>query len=307
MKSFSGLKIWLVLFLTIGMVGSSFGFWFWGDSNQPKKGNLKILHTNDTHAQIQGCGCRHAGGGLIKRSFKIKTIRDSAASLLVLDAGNMLFGDGTADQSKGRFTLDAINLMKYDAINITPHEFRYGADTLKNLQQLSTADFISANIFDKKTHKPFFQPYKIYLRNGNKIAVIGVCDSSALGFMPHLRPQLEILDVNGILPALVKKLRPEVNLIILLSYSGWERDIKLAYANPGIDLIIGGITGKREYQVINQTTLGQAFKDGKYLGEIVVTFSGDKKIAPKIEGSIISMENDDLDDLAMRTLIEKYK
>ncbi|MBP7459821.1 MAG: hypothetical protein KBA26_00880 [Candidatus Delongbacteria bacterium] len=307
MKRNNGVKFGLILSLVIGMTGYSYGFWFWSDSQTPKKGPLTILHTNDTHAQIQGCGCRHAGGGLIKRSFKIKTVRDTATALLVLDAGNMLFGDGTADQSKGRFTVDAINLMKYDAVNLTPHDFRYGIDSLNVLQKLSTASFLSATIVDKKTRKAIFPAYKIFEKNGNKIAVIGVCDSSTMGFMSHLRPQFDILDVRSVLPELVKKLRREVNFIILLSYSGWDRDEKLVHEIPGIDLILGGITGKREYKVINQTTLGQAFRDGKYLGHVSVFFSGDKKVAPKIEGTIVSMENADLDDPAMRALIEKYK
>ncbi len=273
----------------------------------PDKGILRIIHTNDTHAQIQGCGCRHAGGGLIKRSFKIKSIRDSVDALLVLDAGNMLFGDGMADQSKGRFMIEALNLMRYDAINITPQEFRYGIDTLKNLEKLAKADFLSATIKDINSRRLLFSPYKIYNRGKYKIGVIGVSDSSMLGLTPEMRSTIVIEDVQPVLSELVKTLRPKVDFIVVLSYSGWENDIKMAHSIDGIDLILGGYTGSRQYRTVNQTTIGQVSWDGRYMGEAAVTFSGIATVSPIIEGSFIAMENEDMDDSAMRDLIESYK
>jgi len=297
--------ILVVFSLTVLLISPAEAWWIFG--GKQKAGSVTILHTNDSHAQIQGCGCRHAGGGLIKRAYKVKNIRDSLSEIAILDAGNILFGDGISDMSFGRFMVDALNLMQYNAINITPYEFKYGTDTLLNLQKLAKFPFISANVCDKNTSKPLFQPYTILTVAGLKIGVIGISHPSTLTAIPEAANYITILPIGDVLPGLVKKIRNDVDILVVLSYSGWENDRSLASDFTGIDLILGGYTNGRAYDKVKETLIGQAFRDGKYLGLVSITKSDQDTIPLESSGALVSMEKDDMDDESMRELIANYR
>ncbi len=285
----------------------SYAFWFFG-SSKVKNGEVVIVHTNDAHARIRGCGCRHAGGGLIKRSYKVKELRKELKEFLLLDAGNFLFGDPQSDKVQGEFIVAAYNLMGYDACNISPHEFKYGIQKLKELQKKANFDFISANIYDKKTDKLLFEPYKIYKKNGVKIAVIGICDTLLYRIEPKAvslikESQITIKNPYKILPDLVNKLSKKADLIVLMSYSGFKKDIKIADNIKGIDVIVGGYSSHRIYEKRGNTYVGQAYRDGKYMGKIdCKIIDGEKKYT----GKIISMERNDMDDQEMKDLLKKF-
>jgi len=291
----------LILFLTAQIKG----FWFFGDS--PKKGKLVLLHTNDSHGRIKGCGCRHAGGGLVKRSYKIKQIKAEDSLVFVFDGGNVLFGDRDSDRSSGGFAVNAMNLMKYDVVNITPYSFRFGIDSLKSLEMRAEFKMLSANIADAKTDKLLFEPYVIVQKGEFKVGVIGITDPDAYERIPvSCKELVKALDYKPILTSTISKIKNDVDLIVLLSYSGWEKDKQLAEDFPDIDVIIGAYDSKKEYLMMNETIIGQAYRDGKYLGRIDVEFPGVKDQALKMKGEIISMENKDMDDEEMKELLKSF-
>ena len=68
------------------------------------------------------------------------------------------------------------NYLRYDAAVIGNHEFNYGMDVLNNAISTANSPYLSANILDKSSKKPYFgKPYIIkHIEANIKIAILGV-------------------------------------------------------------------------------------------------------------------------------------
>ena len=68
--------------------------------------------------------------------------------MLVLDAGNTIYGQALAVQSKGQVIVESMSAMGYDAMTVGESDLRLGLDLL--LQRAEEADFIflSCNLVD---------------------------------------------------------------------------------------------------------------------------------------------------------------
>jgi len=83
------------------------------------------------------CGCPESGdnGGLSRRSHYLKTVREEAKSLLILDAGDALvisFFSEESEREKARkraeFVLDIYEKIGYDVLNIGDTDLGLGVE-----------------------------------------------------------------------------------------------------------------------------------------------------------------------------------
>ncbi|MFZ4725904.1 MAG: metallophosphoesterase, partial [Paludibacter sp.] len=98
------------------------------------KVKLVILHTNDTHSQVEPTEKSSSKtadmGGYARRMGVINQIREQEKNVILLDAGDFSQGTPYFNFYNGRVEIDALNKMKYDAITVGNHEFDNGIDTL---------------------------------------------------------------------------------------------------------------------------------------------------------------------------------
>jgi len=90
--------------------------------------HLTVLHTNDTHSQIEP----KANGqcGYARRMGLIAEERKADKDLLLVDAGDFCQGTPYFNFYHGRVEIDAMNRMGYDVATLGNHEFDNGIDTL---------------------------------------------------------------------------------------------------------------------------------------------------------------------------------
>ena len=100
--------------------------------------SLTILHTNDTHSQVEPSEADNLGG-YARRMGLIAEERKSDPDLILLDAGDFCQGTPYFNYYKGQVEIDAMNRMRYDAITLGNHEFDNGVDSLA--EQLARAEF----------------------------------------------------------------------------------------------------------------------------------------------------------------------
>ena len=86
------------------------------------------MHTNDTHAHLDGAA---------RRAAKVKEIRSETENNVLLDAGDVFSGDLYFTKWNGLADLKLMNMMGYDAMTFGNHEFDKGPKVL--------ADFLSGN------------------------------------------------------------------------------------------------------------------------------------------------------------------
>ena len=105
----------------------------------------------------------------------VKQERQASSHLLLLDAGDSLFGDRLlGQQTQGKGVVEAMNLLGYDAMALGGGDMRLGLDTLRQRMAEAEFPFISANVVLSGTETLFTEPYTIKEMGDHKVAIIGL-------------------------------------------------------------------------------------------------------------------------------------
>ena len=136
--------------------------------------DLVIIHTNDTHSQLDPTD--KGLGGIQRRKVLIDSIKAEHPNVLVADAGDAVQGTLFFTLYGGRAEMEAMNALGYDIAILGNHDFDNGVDSLARNIGLSDARWISTNYdFSQRADlDSLFSPYEIYDIGGKKIAFIGL-------------------------------------------------------------------------------------------------------------------------------------
>ena len=219
-----------------------------------KAQKLVVLHTNDTHSQIEPVRTgRNAGcGGVDRRLQFIDSVRAQygAKKVLLLDAGDYNQGTPYFNIGGGDLELDLVNLMGYDAEAVGNHEFDNGqAEFARRISKAKFPTLCCNYDFTGTPLEGLIQPYTIVKRGGFKIGIIGATTRLrgvvAAQNLDGIESLNTIEEVNRWAEYLKKEKR--CDLVILLSHCGFDggseenpSDHEIAAASENIDFIIGG-------------------------------------------------------------------
>ena len=249
--------------------------------------HLTILHTNDTHSQVEPK--TNDQGGYARRMGLIRQERKKDKHLLLVDAGDFCQGTPYFNFYHGRVEIGAMNRMGYDAATLGNHEFDNGLDTLAAVIQ-STANFpiVCSNYdFTGTALEGIVQAYAIVHKGNLKIGIFGLgCDPKGVIADKNFLPAV-YLDPYPVAQAMADTLRAQkCDVVVCLSHMGTYGkapedvcDVNLAGKTRGIDVIVGGHTHKLydNLRVPNldgdSIPLCQMGKSGVYLGKIVLGLS----------------------------------
>src|SRR5918993_3067361 len=109
---------------------------------------ITILHTNDTHSQIDPLPAndRNAGkGGVARRATLVKRVRKENPNTLLVDAGDVMQGTPYFNFYRGEVEYKAMSAIGYDAGTLGNHEFDNGVAALAAALQFANFDLVSAN------------------------------------------------------------------------------------------------------------------------------------------------------------------
>jgi len=295
-----------------------------GDDKESKE--LTIIHTGDFHGHlvprknVRSDSTGRMEGGLARVFKKIEQIRHKNGPSLLLHTGDTIQGSAEALYTQGQAMVDVVNEFGINAYAPGNWEYVYGTKRFLELFVGPSAkapwNAIAANAyystlaedpttpFPDKAGQRIMPPYIIKQVGDLKIGLLGFTnnrgptvvgtrvikgfkltagDSEVAQFVPHLR------NVE------------QVDLLIMLSELGLANNIRLAEANPGIDIILSSdmheIT-REAVVVINPQTGGKTIiveegQDGTVLGEITLKIE-DRRIAKwKWKAHIITDEIDE--------------
>lgn len=285
--------------------------------------DLTIMHTNDTHANLDN---------IAKRVTAVKQVREENSNALLLDAGDVFSGTLYFNEFNGLADLEFMNLLGYDAMTFGNHEFDKGTETLANFVNNAQFPFVSANVNfendanlagndnDKITPRPF--DGEIYngivkVINGERIGIFGLTTAETVDISSP-GDGVEFTDYIEEAQKAVKAFEKiGVNKIIALTHiglndGGGDNDLTLAQEVDGIDIIVGGHTHVKLVQPLvvdagkEPTVIVQANEYNKYLGTLNVQFDKEGRVIQHT-GELLDVTtfNDDLE--ALNILQEKYK
>ena len=248
--------------------------------------HLTILHTNDTHSQVEPKP--DGKGGYARRMGLIEQERKADPHLLLVDAGDFCQGTPYFNFYHGRIEIEAMNRMRYDVATLGNHEFDNGLDTLAAVLQMARFPIVCANYdFSETVLENVIKPCTIIRKGNLKIGVFGLgCDPKGLIADKNFKPAL-YLDPYPVAQAMADSLRMEkCDIVICLSHLGTFGkapedvcDSALVANTRGIDVVIGGHT-HRLYDNLRVENLDgelipvcQIGKSGENLGKIVLFLS----------------------------------
>jgi 5'-nucleotidase len=240
--------------LSIGSVGLS-NFYFGQSSSFKRKSKLVILHTNDTHSNIEPFPLNHPKfpgmGGVARRHSLIQKIRNEEEHVLLLDSGDIFQGTPYFNTFHGELEMKLMSLMGYDAATMGNHDFDIGLEGFLNAKRFANFPFICANYdFSETILNGHTQPFKIFKKGGLKIGVFGI-GVELNGLVPDEKfgntKYLDPIEVSNKISSELN--RRNCDLIICLSHLGFEysnltkvSDRILASKSEHIHLILGGHT-----------------------------------------------------------------
>ncbi|MFC3212619.1 5'-nucleotidase C-terminal domain-containing protein [Planomicrobium okeanokoites] len=266
--------------------------------------NLTIMHTNDTHANLENAP---------KRATLVKQLRAANPNSLLLDAGDVFSGSLYFNLFEGMADLELMNYMGYDAMTFGNHEFdlgssEFGHQSLADFVTNAEFPFVSSNVdfsgdplftdLQKNVYTADFGKGEIYdgiikTINGEKVGIFGltteetaqISSPDAIEFTNYLAAAEEAVaafEAEG------------VNKIIALTHIGYndsaqfDNDRLLAEGVAGIDVIVGGHThtALTEGQVIDNNgepvVIVQTGQYNSNLGQLDVTFNAEGVITSTV-------------------------
>lgn len=266
---------------------------------------MTILHTNDVHSRIEpinaydsSCGAEDnaAGecfGGMARVLTAVNEARAANENTLLVDGGDQFQGTLFYTYYKGRAAAEFMNQMQYDAMTVGNHEFDDGPEVLRGFMDavdfpvlMSNADVSGEPLLDGVLNRS-----TVLNVGGQTIGLIGLTpeDTAELSSpgtgvsfsdpIEAVRAEVERFEAQGI------------NKIVVVSHSGYNVDMAVAEAVPGVDVIVGGHSNtflsntdedaQGPYPtMVGNTAVVQAYAYTKYLGELQVGFDA--------QGNVIS-------------------
>lgn len=220
---------------------------------EAQQGRIVILHTNDTHSQIEPFAPSHKTygdmGGVVRRMAVIDSIRNAEPNVLLVDAGDAIQGTPYFNLFKGDAEFEAMNAMGYDVRTLGNHEFDAGMEKLAQLIKGSTADFISTNYDLSATPLAgLVKPWVIREIGGYKVGFLAL-NVNPENLIPAESCQGVVFhDPIEAANRTARLLREKgADLVVVLSHLGYTAqeksdttDPQVAAASTDIDIIIGG-------------------------------------------------------------------
>ncbi|WP_421384289.1 bifunctional metallophosphatase/5'-nucleotidase [Bacillus salacetis] len=262
---------------------------------------LTILETSDVHGCIFpiNYGTNELQPlGLSKAAAIIKKIQQENEYIITLDNGDIIQGTPLtyhyvkylAEESNPM--IKVMNYLQYDAATIGNHEFNYGLPVIQGAVNQSGFPWLSANILDKSTGRPYFgKPYLIKeFPNGLKAAILGVTTHYIPNWEnPEHIKGLEFQDAFDAARNWVSSIRKyeKPDILIVTYHGGFERNLETGESTEphtgenqgyricaeieGIDVLLTGHQHRQLTGTLNGVLILQPGFNGQFIGKADIT------------------------------------
>jgi 2',3'-cyclic-nucleotide 2'-phosphodiesterase (5'-nucleotidase family) len=266
------------------------------------KTSLTILHTNDMHGRyrpipiVKGSATSQTGdpgrtwdefdregtaGGFAALATAVRRIRRARGqdNVLLVDGGDTFSDDLLGNLTRGEAVISLMNSLGYQLMALGNHDYDFGSERTRELDQIANFPMRAANVVDVKTGRPFLgDPTIVFQAAGIRVGFLTLTYHNT-GYTGNTKNYegLEFKDGIEAVRRYLPDLRGRSDLVVVLSHLGSAMDRVLAREVPEMDIIIGAHSHDRiSNERIGNITLVQAVSDNSVLGEIVVSLHGTK-------------------------------
>lgn len=259
-------------------------------------GEITLIHIGDIHGHmvprvnLRSDSSGKPEGGLARMYAKIGEIRKASKASLLLNTGDTVQGSAEALYTRGQALVDVLNAFKIDAFAPGNWEFVYGTQRFLELfagdRPVAPWNALAANLYYSTAAEEKDAPYAA--KGGQRvlppyaIRQVGSLKVGIIGLTTRRGPQVVgrsvskgfrftggDAEVKEFVPLLREK--EKVDLLVMLSEQELANNIRLAEANPGIDVILSSDmheTTRKPVVTRSGTIIVEEGQDGTMLGEI---------------------------------------
>ena len=262
--------------------------------------SLTILHTNDRHGRyrpisiVKGSATSQTGdpgrtwdeferegraGGFPALATAVQRIRRERGqeNVLLVDGGDTFSDDLLGNLTRGEAVIRLMNSLGYQLMALGNHDYDYGSERTRELDQIANFPMRAANLIEVKTGQPFLgDPTIVFEAAGIRVGFLTLTyhNTGQTGNSKNYAG-LEFKDGIEAARRYLPDLRERADVVVVLSHLGSAMDRVLAREVPEMDIIIGAHSHDRiANERIGAITLVQAVSDSAVLGEIVISLQG---------------------------------
>ncbi len=306
-------------------------------SSVEKEVTLKFIETTDVH------GCyfpydfirqKPAKGSLARVSSYVKALRkDWGDRLLLVDNGDILQGQPVAyyynyiDTASVHANAAILNYMQYDLATVGNHDIEAGHAVYDRWVSQCNFPILGANVIDTLTGKPYFEPYKVFEREGVTVAVLGMITPAIPSWLPEkLWSGLRFEDMETCARRWVKEIREkeQPDVLVGLFHAGPEGNeldgviengsAEVAKNVPGFDVVFMGHDHRRcNEKIVNiegdSVLLIDPANRAVTVAEVTLNIrkKGDTVISKLVEGKLTDVAESPVDEEFMTTFASQYE
>ena len=230
----------------------------------------------------------------------------SYGQVILVDNGGF-FPQDDMHQDAAWFLMDAMRVLNVDAVGLSERELRFSAAYLRAQLKRTQLPMLCANLYDKKTNRPFVQPYLVKQVGTVKVGLFGLMSASV-----DLGPSKDSLRVEDPVAAAKRTIaemrKKGATVVVLLSQLGKVESEDLVTAVDGVDVgIIGhNVPLLQKGRMVKNTVVCYGGEQGQYVGRTVVTLDPQKHMKNgDNETFILGPEIPDKKDIA--TLVKGFE
>jgi len=275
---------------------------------------ITILHTNDTHSQIDPLPANDPlypdKGGVARRTTLVRRIRKENPNTLLIDAGDVFQGTPYFNFYKGEVEYKSMSLIGYDVVTLGNHEFDNGVDALAAAMRFANFDFVSTNYdVSGSPLQSRVKPYVVRVLGGVRVGLFGMGVSPANLITPENFKGVKYTDPVAAARQVVKVLRGRERcaLVVGMSHLGYYEnprdggigDSQVAAQVDGIDFIASGHTHTFMTAPVvtkqpqgGNTIIFQVGRSGIYVGRVDMKLRDGKVIASA--GRLLDLRDESL-------------
>jgi len=275
---------------------------------------ITILHTNDTHSQIDPIpdSDKQWGGkgGVARRATLVKEVRKQNPNTLMVDAGDVFQGTPYFNFYKGEVEYKSMSMIGYDVVTLGNHDFDNGVEALAAAMKFATFEFVSANYDVRGTPlESRVRPYTVRKFGDVRVGLFGLGISPDNLITPENFKGVTYLDPIRMTREVVRLLREQekCQLVVGMSHLGYYPtprgnqigDTQVAAQVSGIDFIASGHTHTFMEEPFRQknpegkdTIIFQVGKSGIYVGRIDFKMKDGKVVASA--GRLLDLRHESL-------------
>ncbi|MBU3143441.1 cell wall-binding repeat-containing protein [Clostridium sp. CF012] len=247
----------------------------------PTNKTFDIVGITDFHGQLlDSTNTKPVGAALAKVVKDVKAANPDRT--LIIGGGDMYQGTPVSNVLRGVPVQKVLSNMGMEVTALGNHEFDWGLDVINSETMIGASySIVCANMYDKGKDTRPYEPYKIFTKDGVKIAVIGaILQEAPTIIMPALVAPFDFRDPATEINTVAAELRAKtgadkIDIVLADVHDGGSSLNTMVNKLHGVDAVFGGHTHSIA-DVVNKDA------DGKDVPTLIANSTGKGYINLKI-------------------------